>query len=149
MSVSSVNSLKIKAKLLQKSKRRKGHSIALKDSFAIIAKAAGYSSWKEMKDSYKIGDILNPPQWGAQWKVWFSSEEEARDHHQACPGTFLVPYRKHFFVCDMNYINALGIFENDSDLQKVGRDWTSPKNEEAWARMLEKMDKHNRRGEAG
>lgn len=135
---SSISSLKIKAKLLQKAKRKKGDEFALKDAYAVIAKTAGYSSWKEMKDDYETSDVLNPPQWSAQWKVWFASLDEAREYFQSFGG-YLVPYLNQFFVCDSNYINSLGIEMGDSDLLEVGRDWTSPANAEAWKNLLGKI----------
>lgn len=137
MSGSSIDSLKIKAKLLQKAKKKQGQEIALKDAYAIIAKTAGYSSWKEMKDEYESADVLNPPKWSAQWKNWFASKEEALKH--LTNDSYLIPYRKECFICDSNYIEALGILPNDLDLAKVGHDWTSPKDSNAWERLITKI----------
>ncbi|WP_408098014.1 hypothetical protein ACJVC5_03565 [Peredibacter sp. HCB2-198] len=137
MSGSSIDSLKIKAKLLQKAKRKQGQEIALKDAYGIIAKTAGYSSWKEMKDEYEAADVLNPPRWSAQWKTWYSSKEEALKHLRG--EAYLIPYHKECFICDSNYISALGILPDDPDLLKVGSDWSSPKDLKAWARLLQKI----------
>ncbi|EQC44553.1 hypothetical protein M899_2453 [Bacteriovorax sp. BSW11_IV] len=136
MNNSSLASIKIKAKLLQKKKNSPNY--ALKDAYASIAKAAGYSNWKEMKDMIVISDLLNPPRWSAIWKAWFSSKTDAIKHLKE--DHFLLPYRKHFFICTTDYINALGINSNDPDLIKIGNDWTSPKDQEAFERILKRIE---------
>jgi hypothetical protein len=138
MSNSSIESLKIKAKLLQKAKKKKQESFSLKEAFSLIAKVAGYSSWKRMKDAYELADILNPPRWSALWKIWFSSKEEALKHMTA-ETNYLIPYRDQFFICDINYLNALGILEDDQDLLKVGNDWSAPKDKAAWNRLIDRI----------
>jgi hypothetical protein len=137
MSHSSVDSLKIKATLLQKAKKKKAAAFSLKEAYLIIAKTAGYSSWKDMKDAYDLADLLNPPRWSALWKVWFGSKEEAIKH--LTPETFLLPYRNHFFICDADYLSALSIPSDDVDLLKVGNDWSEPKDKEAWGRLIKKI----------
>ena len=132
MSHSSIESLKIKAKLLQKAKKKSGTDFTLKESYALLAKNAGYGSWKEMKSDYELADLLNPPRWSALWKVWFSSKEEARLHLES---NYLLPYRNQYFICDSNYLNALGLSTDDPDLLQVGHDWSSPKDKDAWARL--------------
>lgn len=140
MSNSSIDSLKIKAKLLQKAKKKTDEAFTLKEAYHLIAKAAGYSSWKEMKDAYETADILNPPRWSALWKIWFASREEALQHMKD-GSTYLLPYLKQFFICDVNYLNALGISQTDQDLLKVGNDWTHPRDKESWNRLFDKIKK--------
>ena len=135
---SSVDSLKIKAKLLQKAKKKIGITIPLKDAFATISKTAGFKSWKAMKDSYEVADLLNPPQWSAQWKNWYSSREEALKYFNQNKD-FLLSYREQFFICDEHYILALGISLDDQDLVAVGHDWTRPQDQKAWDRLLQKI----------
>jgi hypothetical protein len=141
MSHSSLQSLKIKAKLLQKAKKKSGKEFALKDAFSLLAKTANYNSWKEMKDSYEESDIFNPPKWCAQWKTWFSSREEALQHMKN--EDYLIAYRKQFFICDSDYILALGIESSDSDLSLVGHDWTAPKDKKAWENLVEKIKRQH------
>jgi hypothetical protein len=138
MSNSSIDSLKIKAKLLQKAKKKKGIDFPLKEAFSLIAKSAGYSSWKKMKDDYEMADILNPPRWSALWKIWLSSKEEALGH-MTTKGNYLLPYRNQFFICDINYLNALGVLEDDEDLLRVGNDWSDPQDKEAWKSLVKKL----------
>lgn len=137
MSFSSIESLKIKAKLLQKSKKKKGIEIPLKDAFQIIAKAAGFESWRELNANFEETDLFNPPRWSAQWKVWYASLDEARSHLEE--DKFLLPYHKQFFICDIHYIEALGIQEGDDDLKLIGHDWTKPQDKVAWDRVVARI----------
>ena len=136
MSQSSVDSLKIKAKLLQKAKKSKGETIALKDAFEIIAKSADYESWKKMKDSYEFADLVNPPRWSAQWKKWFSTKEEALRFQKE--GEYILPYRRQFFVCDEDYLKGLKINPNAPKFSSLGSDWTSIEAVEIIQRWLRK-----------
>lgn len=137
MSSNSIESLKIKAKILQKKKRAAGEDYQLKDAYHTIAKTAGFASWKEMKDSFIISDKLNPPKWGAIWKIWFANYDEAKSVLKE--DQFLLPYRNQFFICTQDYINALGIQADDQDLQLIGRDWARPKDKKAYERILQKL----------
>lgn len=138
MALSSLESLKIKAKLLQKAKKKAGLEVPLKDAYQSLARAAGYATWAEMKTSYYLADIFNPPQWSAQWKIWFSSKEEALLHFKE-ERQYLLPYRHQFFLCDGDYLESLGISVADPDLKLVGHDWTSPLDREAFKRLIEKI----------
>lgn len=137
----SISSSKIKAKLLQKAKMKTDKSFALKDAYAVISKAAGYASWKEMKDSYDESDIFNPPHWSAQWKTWYSSIEEARNNLK--PENYLIPYRKQFFICEIDYLKSLGVDLDDPDLNKVGNDWSMPKDLHSWEALKRKIQTHH------
>lgn len=140
MNNSSIQSLKIKAKLLQKKKRLREPDYALKDAYQLLAQTAGYQSWKEMKDATLLADILNPPRWSAIWKTWFSNYEEAL----ALLGAkqFLLPYKKQYFICDGNYLAALGIQVNDPLVSLIGNNWVQPKNQAAFNRLIEKIKQH-------
>ncbi len=142
MSFSSIESLKIKAKLLQKSKKKKGIEIPLKDAFQIIAKAAGFESWRELNANFEETDLFNPPRWSAQWKAWYASLDEARSHLEE--DKFLLPYHKQFFICDVHYIEALGIPEGDDDLKLIGHDWTRPQDKAAWNRVVARIRKEQK-----
>lgn len=137
MSRSSLESLKIRAKLLQKSKKKSGKGIQLKDALQIVAKAKGFESWRELNANFEETDLFNPAHWSAQWKVWYSTVDEARANLQA--SEFLLPYHKQFFICDIHYIQALGISPDDSDLKAVGNDWTMPQNIKAWESLVHKI----------
>lgn len=141
MSLSRLESLKIKAKLLQKAKRKSGQEIPLKQAFEIIARSAGFGSWREMKEILEETEHFNPAHWSAQWKLWFASYEEALRELDKQPGTYLLPYQKHFFLCDENYLSSFGLKPDHADLMKVGRNWVEPKDPEAWQRLLKIIKK--------
>ena len=68
---------------------------------------------------------------------WYANYEEARqslDHD----GGFLLPYQKHFFICQPELISALGLDPNDPDWQKIGFDCAHPSDTDAFERLREK-----------
>ena len=140
--MSRLASLKIKAKLLQKAKLKSGKPIALKEAYVILAKSAGYESWREMKNNIEQYALFRPS--GASllyWNNWYSTYEEAKSHQKE--GTdFLLPHEQHFFLCGKDHIEALGIPPEDSDLKKVGTDWHFPKDKVAFERLKEKIKRH-------
>jgi hypothetical protein len=68
---------------------------------------------------------------------WFSSYEAARQALES-GGGFLLPYRNHFFVCEADLIQALGLEPDDPDWDKIGRDAAKPKDPEAFQRLRKK-----------
>jgi hypothetical protein len=139
MAVSRVESLKIKAKLLQKAKKKAGKDIQLKDALETLAKASGFASWREFKEILEATEMFYPRKGTAYWNVWYSSYEKACAHLKEIPTGYLLPYQKDFFVCDIDYIESIGISREDADLKKVGRNWVEPQNSQAWGRLLRKM----------
>jgi len=68
---------------------------------------------------------------------WYSNYEEARgslDRH----GGFLLPYQKHFFICQPEVISALGLDPNDPDWEKIGYDCAHPGDAAAFERLRQK-----------
>lgn len=138
MSLSALESLKIKAKLLQKAKKKAGRPILLKEALASVAKAAGFASWRELKEVYEATEHFSPRNWSAHWKIWYASYEDALRHLEGAGG-YLLPYQKQFFICDIHYIERLGIAADSPDLEKIGPNWVEPRDLEAWARVLKKI----------
>jgi len=68
---------------------------------------------------------------------WFSTYEEARRSLDN-DGGFLLPYQKHFFVCEADVIQAMGLEPDDPDWEKIGRDGAKPKDQDAYQRLCEK-----------
>jgi hypothetical protein len=67
---------------------------------------------------------------------WFSDYAEARRSLET-DGGFLLPYKRHFFVCEAETIRALGLEPDDPDWQKIGRDCARPADAEAYQRLYE------------
>jgi len=70
---------------------------------------------------------------------WFANYEEARASLES-DGGFLLPYRKHFFVCEADVIEALGLEPDDPDWKKIGRDGAQPADMEAYERLCLKRE---------
>lgn len=137
--MSRINSLKIKAKLLQKSKLKLGKSIPLKDAYSIIAKSAGYTSWQAMKEDIEQYALFRPSGVSLPyWNNWYSTYEEAKSYLRK-NSDYLLPYEQQFFICGIDYIEALGIDREDPDLKLVGFDWFAPKDSKALARIKLKI----------
>ena len=136
--MSRLDSLKIKAKMLQKAKLRKGLKIKLKQAYAILAKSAGYSSWREMKMSIEESSVFRPS--GVSLPYWnnlYTDYKEAKEH--MTNKQYLLPYEGHYFLCESDYIESLGIDLFDEDLKKVGKDWINPEDVRAFQRLTDKI----------
>ena len=68
---------------------------------------------------------------------WFSSYEAARKSLES-EGGFLLPYEKHFFVCEAEVIEAMGLESDDPDWEKIGRDCVKPQDKDAYERLFDK-----------
>ncbi len=144
MSVPFLDHLKIKAKLLQKAKRKRIESFALKDAYEILARTAGFRDWRSYKAMLTALPDFCPPGTSAYWKNWHASYEDAVAEQE---GTefFLLPYQQQFFLCDGHYIKALGIADDDMHLARVGRDWVYPKDKAAFKALMKKIQSPLRR----
>lgn len=68
---------------------------------------------------------------------WFARYEEARAA-RARTGGFLLPYRRHFYVCEPEVIRALGLEPDDADWARIGWDCARPADEQAYQRLRAK-----------
>ena len=71
---------------------------------------------------------------------WFADYDEARRSRET-HGGFLLPYRHHFYVCQPDVINALGLDPNDADWEKIGYDCARPDDPEAFQRLKKRREK--------
>lgn len=140
MSISRIQTLKNKAKLLQKAKAKAGKPILLKTALNLIAKTSGFANWRELNENLQENEILCSRLTSALWHNWYADYESALVTLKA--NQFLLPYQKHFFICDENYIKELGLSKTDPDLKKVGNNWIAPKDKNAWTRLLQKIRKN-------
>jgi hypothetical protein len=77
---------------------------------------------------------------------WYANYEEARQS-LGRHGGFLLPYQKHFFICQPDVIAALGLDPNDPDWDKIGHDCAHPLDAAAFERLREKREKVVRESE--
>jgi hypothetical protein len=68
---------------------------------------------------------------------WFSTYDDARRSLDG-DGGFLLPYKKHFFVCEADVIQAMGLEPDDPDWERIGRDGAQPNDQAAYQRLCEK-----------
>ena len=61
---------------------------------------------------------------------WFSTYTEARNSLET-DGGYLLPYKRHYFVCEADVIRALGLDPEDRDWEKIGRDGAHPTDQQA------------------
>jgi hypothetical protein len=94
---SRLESIRIKAKLLQKAKKKLGKEIKLKDAYNILAKTAGYESWAEYKDSIESSSETLSFYKGSTLNLWFRSMEEAKEY-QAANGGEIIAVEKDFII---------------------------------------------------
>lgn len=137
MSVSRLQALKTKAKLLQKAKAKSGKPILLKTALTTIAKHSGFPSWRELKENIETNEILWSSLGSAMWHNWQANYDEALKILK--PDHFLLPYQNQFFICDINYIKSLGLSEDDKDVIAIGNNWVQPKDRAAWERIIQKI----------
>jgi hypothetical protein len=71
---------------------------------------------------------------------WFPNYEAARRSLES-EGGYLLPYRRHFYVCDDGAIRAMGLEPDDPDWERIGRDCARPADAEAYRRLREKRER--------
>ena len=76
---------------------------------------------------------------------WFSNYGAARKSLED-EGGFLLPYQKHFFVCEADVIEAMGLEPDDPDWERIGRDCVRPVDSEAYQRLYHKREQIVREG---
>lgn len=76
---------------------------------------------------------------------WFPSYEDARRSLES-EGGFLLPYRRHFFVCESEAIRAMGLEPDDPDWERIGWDCVRPVDMQAYQRLHEKREQAVRKG---
>jgi hypothetical protein len=106
------------------------HDIKRKHALQVIALENGFASWLDLKIQIRfiVGGYLN---------LWFANYSEAKSHLQQSGG-FLLPYKKQFFICNATYLKQIGFDPDDPDWKRIGFDWHSPADKNAWQRLYKK-----------
>ncbi len=65
---------------------------------------------------------------------WFTTYEAARASLET-GGGYLLPYRGQYFVTEREGIRELGLDPDDTDWERIGRDWVRPLAREARERL--------------
>lgn len=129
-------------------------------SLAVVASELGFSSWLHLvrvihpastvreggstpaprdAEAPDFGTLMYPVQGGpAFWNVWSADYKEAQSI-RAESGGYLLPYKRQFFVCDRYFIETLGSTAEDTDWDRIGRDWVDPAEAAAHARLTQRL----------
>jgi hypothetical protein len=75
---------------------------------------------------------------------WFSNYADARESRER-EGGFLLPFKRHFFVCETGLIRAIGLDPDDPDWEKIGWDCAKPLDKQAYERLHQKRVRASRR----
>lgn len=70
---------------------------------------------------------------------WFANYEEARKSRES-EGGYLLPFQHHFYVCEAEVIQAMGLEPDDPDWEKIGWDCAQPADADAFARLYQKRE---------
>ena len=124
--------------------------IQRKHCLAAVAREVGFAGWDHAKrvldgdpSESDFGTLLYGGDWGTRLNHWFANYEEARAFHRDAsePGArlYLLAYKRHFFVCDRHFLEALGLKPDDADWEAIDWDWVRPANADARRRLYAKI----------
>jgi len=112
---------------------------------SVIARELGFTGWSHAaavlsgRPVDDFGTMLYPKELGATfWNVWSASYDEARQIRKE-HGGYLLAYKKHFFIVDRYFIEAIGIDPDDEDWTRIRRDWARPGDLAARNRLYGKL----------
>ncbi|MEM9194270.1 MAG: hypothetical protein AAGF12_34155 [Myxococcota bacterium] len=126
-------------------------NVQRRHALAVIAEGMGFSGWPHAKAVLSgdrvadYGELMHIDTGGSICNIWsaaYSEAKQIREEH----GGYLLGYRRHFFVAEAPYIEALGLRPDDPDWGRIGRDWVRPSDRIPWQRLTQRaMDVRLRR----
>lgn len=119
-------------------------TIQRKHALAVIALEAGYSSWSELKkhitkSPINYRDFFGAPRFGGTLNHWFKTYPAAKEYLRA-KGGYLLPFRGQYFVATPDFIQNIGLDQQDPDWQRIGYDWVQPECPKAFYRLKQKLE---------
>jgi hypothetical protein len=132
--------------------------IQRKHCLAVVSHEMGFASWEHARRVFEgdaaegdFGTLLYGAEWGSRLHPWFASYEEARDVRRqtatAAEPRFLLAYKRHFFVAEAGFIEALGLDPQDADWKAIAWDWVKPESPDARRRLYGRLLAAQRGGE--
>jgi len=119
-------------------------AIQRKHCLAVVSRELGFSGYAHAQRVLSgdeaesdFGTILYPKHSGA-FNHWYANYEEARDLRREING-YLLAYKRHFFIVDGYFVEALGLDPADPDWDAIGRDWVKPHDPVARRRLYGKL----------
>lgn len=113
---------------------------------AIVARECGFTSWEHARHVLEgdaremdFGTLLYDAETGGSLNLWFARYEPARACLDAArfrdSRSFLLAYRRDFFVVERAFVARLGLDPDNADWQAIDWDWARPKDREARRRL--------------
>ena len=125
--------------------REAAPGLTLDDGLAIVAAEFGFATWASCRRVLTetgavadFGDLLAFTRHDRHLNGWFARYEEAA----VARGTaqpYLLAYRRQFFLCDRQYIRALGLDADDPNWDALGFDWARPSDGAARVRLYARL----------
>jgi hypothetical protein len=120
-----------------------------KHCLAVVARELGFASFDQAKRVFE-GDASEPDfgtllygTTGGHLNAWFADYDEAHEAHArtSTPESrrTLLAYKRHFFIVEHAFIEALGLDPDDADWAAIGWDWARPEDPEARRRLYGKL----------
>jgi len=122
-------------------------NVRRKHCLAVAARECGFTSWEHacrvlQGDSRELdfGTLLYGEASGTlnQWSASYEEARETLDLSAPAPRMYLLAYKRHFFVANVDFIRELMIDPDDPDWRAIGWDWVRPTYPQARARLYYK-----------
>jgi hypothetical protein len=125
-------------------------TVRRKHCLAVVAKELGFDSWEHAcrvlggdPQEADFGKLLYGDNWGSRLNHWFATYEDARafldGRSPNAERLYLLAYKRHFFIVERYYIEALGLDPEDPDWRAIGWDWPRPRIAVARLRLYAKV----------
>ena len=121
-----------------------------KHCLAVVAREVGFTGWDHAVRVIEgdpaeadFGDLLSSPGRGAFLNQWLATYDEAKAiHRELCvsgAGSYLLAFRRHFFLTERGYVESLGLDPDDADWAAMGWDWARPASVDARRRLYGRL----------
>ncbi len=117
-----------------------------KHCLAVVSRELGFASFDHARRVLEgdaaeadFGTLLYGAGSGAYLNHWFATYAEARAQQvetlATAPRSYLLAYKRHCFLAERGFIEALGFDADDPDWAAIGWDWVRPRDPEARRRL--------------
>lgn len=126
--------------------RRAAADVRRKHCLTVVARELGFASFDHAQRVLEgdaaeadLGTLLYGAGGAAYLNHWFATYAEARAQHVEAAATgprgYLLAYRRHCFITQRGFIEALGFDADDPDWEAIAWDWVRPRDPEARRRL--------------
>lgn len=120
--------------------------IQRKHCLAVVALEQGFDGWEHATRvlngdvrALDHGTLLYGARGHGHMTIWFACYDEAREVASQTAESYLLAYKRQFFVTDRHFIASLGLDADDDDWRAIGWDWPRPASREARTRLYGKL----------